>query len=426
MPANSRYQPCALPKKQYRFGGCVLEIIRSGQGWGGKISSIANNICSQWLKFEQRAPAAVVSMALSQPDEDGFITKGGSKGKVGKKGKKGTKSSNEDETGLPTEEVGGITKGSSKSKGKKGKKGTSKTKSGNEEPEGSQQSGKGPSLSTSDGPGEAAATERPAAAAPPIRGGLVTQPRSAEVEEIVREVCQRVLPEQLAAVLKSLPKEGPPLTDTGAAANNAWATPSHAAPAADAAPAYTQWFDSGDAAASQHPPFQLRMPGSDQAGSMGADGLICPICNKFVRGGRSALNAHQLTSSSCRAARGDSECGREPCQYCGKMLAADDEWARQQHAAFCPQQRRPSGHGPPAAASSWRPQSHPSSWRPQGGPPAASSWRPQGGPPAASSWRPQGGPPGASSWRPKGGPPAAWRSPSTPKGGKSGWYYWSG
>ena len=94
----------------------MLELIRSGQGRGGKISSIANNICSQWLKFEQRAPAAVVSMALSQPDEDGFITKGGSKGKVGKKGKKGTKSSNEDETGLPTEEVGGITKGSSKSK----------------------------------------------------------------------------------------------------------------------------------------------------------------------------------------------------------------------------------------------------------------------------------------------------------------------
>ena len=62
----------------------------------------------------------------------------------------------------------------------------------------------------------------------------------------------------------------------------------------------------------------------------------CPICKKFVGAGSSALRQHQLTSSMCRAAAGECNSGREPCPYCGKMLAAGDQWARQQHAAYCP------------------------------------------------------------------------------------------
>ena len=100
----------------------MLEIIRSGQGRGGKISSIANNICSQWLKFEQRAPAAVVSMALSQPDEDGFITKGGSKGKVGKKGKRAQRAAMKMKRAYRLKKLAASQKAAAKVKEKKGKK----------------------------------------------------------------------------------------------------------------------------------------------------------------------------------------------------------------------------------------------------------------------------------------------------------------
>eukprot|EP00435_Cladocopium_sp_Y103_P046117 s156_g13.t1 len=218
------------------------------------------------------------------------------------------------------------------------------------------EAGKGLSLSSSDGPEPAAP-----------RGGLITKAQTAEVSAIIREVCERLVPEQLAEILQSLPKKGPPQTGTGAAATTAqWATQSAqpSVPAADGAPVYTQFCGGEETTPSQPPPSSLnqnqRMPDLNQA--MGADGLLCPICGKFVRGGRSALNTHQLTSSMCRAARGEQACGREPCQYCGKMLAADDEWAREQHAAFCSGQPQQCRHGPAA-----------SSWRPKGGPPAANS-----------------------------------------------------
>ena len=210
-----------------------------------------------------------------------------------------------------------------------------------------------------------------------------------------------MMPEQLAAALRNLPKSPP--TTTGAADSDEMATHT-------AVPHEPTGFPQCSGDDSAHLPL---------SSGTGADGLICPICQKFIRGGRSALTAHQLTSSMCRATRGDQQYGREPCQYCGKMLAADDAWARQQHAAFCTGQTqqsswRPYGNGPPAAESE-------SNWRPKGGPPV--SWRPKGGPPA-SSWRPQGGPP-ASSWRPQGGPPASSWRPHKGKG-KSGWYYWPG
>ena len=61
---------------------------------------------------------------------------------------------------------------------------------------------------------------------------------------------------------------------------------------------------------------------------------ICGKCGKVLKGGRWALQAHQLTSSKCAEATGNGP-AREPCPMCGKMIAARDAWARQQHSAYC-------------------------------------------------------------------------------------------
>ena len=62
----------------------------------------------------------------------------------------------------------------------------------------------------------------------------------------------------------------------------------------------------------------------------------CQICGRFVRGGNEAMMLHQRTSSRCAAAQGTSGEARVPCAYCGRRLAANNAWARQQHYQFCP------------------------------------------------------------------------------------------
>ena len=64
----------------------------------------------------------------------------------------------------------------------------------------------------------------------------------------------------------------------------------------------------------------------------------CNICYKTVLGDAAALEAHQATSSKCLAAQAGpgGRQGREPCVHCGKLLAAGDRWAREQHAWHCP------------------------------------------------------------------------------------------
>ena len=63
----------------------------------------------------------------------------------------------------------------------------------------------------------------------------------------------------------------------------------------------------------------------------GPGGSECRICQKFVRGGRWAMRSHQIASSRRLAARDGSFKAREPCADCGRSLAADDWWAKQQH-----------------------------------------------------------------------------------------------
>ena len=63
----------------------------------------------------------------------------------------------------------------------------------------------------------------------------------------------------------------------------------------------------------------------------GPGGPECRICQKFVRGGRWAMRSHQIASSRRLAARDGSFKAREPCADCGRSLAADDWWAKQQH-----------------------------------------------------------------------------------------------
>lgn len=108
-----------------------------------------------------------------------------------------------------------------------------------------------------------------------------------------------------------------------------------------------------------YPRPRLQMPAYNggMAGVYAADGMTCPVCQRFIRGGRAALNQHQFTSSTCAAAAGEREFGREPCQYCGKMLAAGDEWAARQHAAYCPGQRQ---------QQPWPREPPPTRWRSKG------------------------------------------------------------
>ena len=66
--------------------------------------------------------------------------------------------------------------------------------------------------------------------------------------------------------------------------------------------------------------------------------LQCPICKEVVKGGRSSLRQHQMSSSRCAEKRGDIPNGREPCPRCQKPIAANDDWAMEQHSRFCPGQ----------------------------------------------------------------------------------------
>lgn len=97
--------------------------------------------------------------------------------------------------------------------------------------------------------------------------------------------------------------------------------------------------------------------------------IECTICGSWVKGGRCALQQHQLTSSKCAAASGRLESGREPCPSCGKMLAASDAWAAEQHRRFCRPPSRSAGYrnsNRPATASNWygrSPHHSQSSWQ---------------------------------------------------------------
>ena len=72
----------------------------------------------------------------------------------------------------------------------------------------------------------------------------------------------------------------------------------------------------------------------------GCGPVKCPICGKYVRGGRWQLRSHQLTSSRCLAASGQAPQAREACELCGKQIAAGDAWAKTQHLRHCPGYRR--------------------------------------------------------------------------------------
>lgn len=63
--------------------------------------------------------------------------------------------------------------------------------------------------------------------------------------------------------------------------------------------------------------------------------VLCRICNKLIKGGVSALRAHQAMSSRCLAVQHPERYALEPCPRCGRNLAAGDAWARQQHSWRC-------------------------------------------------------------------------------------------
>ena len=89
-------------------------------------------------------------------------------------------------------------------------------------------------------------------------------------------------------------------------------------------------------AASVAPQQFVGFPTRSATVTMTTPGAHCSICGRYVRGGALAMSVHQATSSRCAAARGETTDGREPCPHCGKKLAANDNWARQQHEQFCP------------------------------------------------------------------------------------------
>ena len=68
-------------------------------------------------------------------------------------------------------------------------------------------------------------------------------------------------------------------------------------------------------------------------------GRNCQICGRFVRGGNEAMTLHQQTSSRCAVAQGRTHNARVPCYYCGRSLAANNDWAKQQHYQHCPGRR---------------------------------------------------------------------------------------
>lgn len=106
--------------------------------------------------------------------------------------------------------------------------------------------------------------------------------------------------------------------------------------------------------------------------------MECPICKKIVKGGRWQLRSHQLTSSFCLAASGRAPHAREPCEHCGRMIAADDSWAKEQHSRKCPGQSGPAARNRPQRGRSeppdrqWWGQPEPG---PGPSPPSAERWR---------------------------------------------------
>ena len=73
--------------------------------------------------------------------------------------------------------------------------------------------------------------------------------------------------------------------------------------------------------------------------------IRCPICQSVLKGhaNGAALKEHQANSSKCLHAQGIIRVDKEPCQYCGKPIAANDRWARVQHSYYCNGQRGSKG-----------------------------------------------------------------------------------
>ena len=228
--------------------------------------------------------------------------------------------------------------------------------------------GKGlPATTPSKGDGDGKASGKGPPAVKPAGGQVNEQ----ELEGAISRVLEKLLPEKLALALAQHPQDPRPVP--GPAANSSgW--PALPGAASSAAPPAWPCPQQPPLAPQQPPPAQWTpnpllpeyVPGTayprsvmmPAEGAPPGDGVSCPTCKKFIRGGSSALRAHQATSSTCRAMAGDAEFGREPCEFCGKMLAANDHWAKNQHAVYCQGQRQPrpmpSYSGPPPTR--WRPQ----------------------------------------------------------------------
>jgi hypothetical protein len=73
--------------------------------------------------------------------------------------------------------------------------------------------------------------------------------------------------------------------------------------------------------------------------------IRCPICQHVLKGhaNGAALKEHQANSSKCLRAQGKIRIDKEPCQFCGKPIAANDRWARVQHSYYCNGQRGSKG-----------------------------------------------------------------------------------
>ena len=93
----------------------------------------------------------------------------------------------------------------------------------------------------------------------------------------------------------------------------------------------------------------------------GTPWLTCLICGQQLRGGRSALIAHQASSSRCRQRQGlgGPFSGRVNCPHgCGRTVAHDDSWALAQHERFCTALNNRSAAAPATTEQRWRDQDH--------------------------------------------------------------------
>lgn len=183
---------------------------------------------------------------------------------------------------------------------------------------------------------------------PPPRAKGGGQVSREDIQDIVAQVIEAMLPDRLATALAQNPQGPRPISQAHQdqpQPTTAWPPlPNAAAPCAASPPQPLLRADApawaGKGAPHQWAGARLQMPLAGPGVQGGADGLNCPICQRFVRGGQSALIQHQNSSSTCRAVAGDALFGREPCEFCGKMLAANDEWAQRQHAVYCQAQRQ--------------------------------------------------------------------------------------